>query len=555
MLAGGWTTVITDSLEKVFPDTPPRPIETSIPMVAFLGETVSFQIAFRPPRSTRTRPAGAVTATMRTSAGATASASRVELVPTTLAAYDDHDDGYLRDTPGLYPDLLIPLKPGEPVPSFPSQWRALWFDVAIGDSAPSHVTVEVNLRAETTGEVIAAYTVPVHIVGARLPELDIVVAQWMHCDGLADHYGCDVFSEQHWETIRLFLRKLVELGGNAALTPTWTPPLDTAEGSERTPVQLIGIRERTEGAYDFDFGLLHRWIDTCRDAGIRYLEIPHLFTQWGARFTPAIYVTGDAGLVRSFGWDVEATDPRYRRLLEQLLPALLAELHAHWGLENVFFHISDEPSEDVMESYEAARDVVTDLLSGCVIVDALSDFAFYEAGVVTMPIVATDAAEPFLAAGVDDFWLYYCIAQDKDVANRFLSLPSTRNRILGVQLYLTGARGFLHWGYNFYNSVLSTRSVNPFADTCAGGGFLGGDAFIVYPGPDGVPLESIRSRVFAEAMSDHRSLQLLRALMGHEAVRVLVDPDSRITLRDFSSDPDWYRGLRMRIAQAIVDRI
>ncbi|WP_442778690.1 glycoside hydrolase domain-containing protein [Arthrobacter sp. AQ5-05] len=45
--------------------------------------------------------------------------------------------------------------------------------------------------------------------------------------------------------------------------------------------------------------------------------------------------------------------------------------------------------------------------------------------------------------------LYYCVAQDRAVSNRFISLPSTRNRTIGAQLFLPGAEGFLHWESTF----------------------------------------------------------------------------------------------------------
>jgi len=38
--------------------------------------------------------------------------------------------------------------------------------------------------------------------------------------------------------------------------------------------------------YRFDFTKLDKWIDLCETHGIQYLEMAHLFTQWGARCAP-----------------------------------------------------------------------------------------------------------------------------------------------------------------------------------------------------------------------------------------------------------------------------
>src|SRR5690606_38890715 len=99
------------------------------------------------------------------------------------------------------------------------------------------------------------------------------------------------------------------------------------------------------------------------------------------------------------------------------------------------------------------------------------------------------------------------------VSNRFFSLPSVRNRIIGVQLYKFGIQGFLHWGFNFWYSQYSVKAIDPFRVTDAGGAFPSGDAFVVYPGPEG-PLDSIRWEVFREALQDMRALELLEQLAG-----------------------------------------
>jgi hypothetical protein len=547
-----WTFVVTDSLEKVFPDETPRAIDEGIPLTAFAGETVSFQIAFLPP----TLPPVEDMPTLRVEVGEDAAAftkvARVELVPCTVLAFEGHDDGYVRDRPGLYPDLLRPLGAAGTVRPFVGQWGAVWIAVTAPADLAGTLTVPVTVRAEATGAVLFSTTVPVQVSPLRLPDLDIVNTQWVHLDGLADFYGDEVFSEDHWRAIENVIAKAAEMGVNSVLTPTWTPPLDTAVGGTRRPVQLIDVRDE-DGEYRFDFGKLERWMEICRRSGITSLEIAHLFTQWGAEATPAIYVQTGSGLEQRFGWHVPATDPEYRRLLDALLPALRAELDSRWGLDRVIFHISDEPhGPQMLESYRAARSMVDDLLAGCTIVDALSDFEFYSSGAVPLPVVATDALDPFFEARVEHLWMYYCVGQHRDVANRFIGQPSTRNRVIGAQLFLMGAEGFLHWGFNFYNARNSTHPIDPYRDTCAGGAFLAGDSFIVYPGEDRVPYESIRFRVFAEAMADHRAMQMLRDLAGPDAVRAVVDPAGELTMTRYSYDPDHYRRVRAALTAEIV---
>ncbi len=546
-----WTTTLCDSLEKVFADTAPRPMDETIPLVAYQGQRVSFQVGVLPPTMVEPAAVPRVHLDVTSASAVGVVVHAVELVPNDLPAPEDADDGYTHIAPGLFPDLLRPLD-GAALHMVAGQWRSAWVDVTVptdADSGDSLIDVEVRLSA--TNEVLATHAVKLRVVGTRLPELSIINTNWFHCDGLAQYYGHDVFSEPHWQSIDNFLASAAAMRVNSVLTPVWTPPLDTARDGTRLKTQLVGIRDTGDENYSFDFSLLGRWLELCRGHGMRGIEVAHLFTQWGAEATPAIYVETDEGQERRFGWDVAATDPRYRTLLEQLLPALRSFLDENWGLENVIFHISDEPLSANLDSYCAAKDVVGDLLNGCTVVDAISDFDLYEKGVVSHPVVATDHAAPFLRAGVEPLWLYYCVGQVRDVSNRFMSLPSSRNRVIGTQLWLAGAYGFLHWGFNFYNTVRSEYPTDPFRDTTAGGGFFGGDTFVVYPGPDGQPLESIRHRVLAEAMDDHRAMQLLASLKSDDAVRAIADPNGDLTLTSYPYDPDHYRRVALQLADAI----
>jgi len=548
-----WESVLCDSLEKIQPVGEPRPIDPAAARFAFRGEVVSVQVAVIPPSGIDPVGLPPVVVAVHTGDDAIVSTiSTVELVPVEVPAFEGHDDGYLFDKPGLYPDLL---RPGASIRPVAGQWRAAWITLQPAPDAsagPVDVRIDLSLADDAP---FATHRLRLEVIATELPPLDIVNTHWFHVDGLASFYGTGVFDEEHWAAIGAFLEAAAGMSVNSVLTPVWTPPLDVAPGATRLPAQLIDVEVEEPGRYRFDFAALRRWIELCRRSGMRYLEMPHLFTQWGATAAPAIYARVDGETRQIFGWSTAADAPEYRTFLEQLLPTLLEYLEEAWGLERVLFHISDEPGARTLESYRRARAVVADLLDGVTVIDALSDIEFYLRGLVALPVVATDAAEPFLDAGVDPLWLYYCVGQATDVSNRFIALPSARNRVLGAQLYLAGVRGFLHWGFNFYNAALSTHPIDPFADTCAGGGFLGGDAFIVYPGDRGRPWPSIRYRVFAEAMDDHRAFSLLERLKGRDEARALIDPDGQLSLRAYPSDPGFYHRMRERVARSVRDTL
>lgn len=555
-MSSSWHFVLADSLQTVRPTVDPRPINNDLSRSVFLAETYSFQLAFRPPATAR-RGRDTIKITLAGSAAEHTELFAVDLVPATLPAFPDHDDNYLFDQPGLYPDPLRRLADGVVEPLV-GHWRSVWFDVSV-DALPSTVTdasdldLELTVEHVATGEQLHSDSLTVTVINRRLPSLDIVNTQWLHADCLLDYYGGTAFDDGHWQAIDSYVGSAARMGINGLLTPIWTPPLDTAVGSRRTPVQLVGIR-RTGEDYSFDFSDLERWLEILSHHGIEYVELAHLFTQWGARATPAIDAEVDGEPQQIFGWDVPATDPSYRQFLEQFVPAVQQVLAERWDPAKVIYHISDEPSRDHLADYRAARAVVEDLLQGCLIADALSDYDFYTQGVVKQPIVATNHAEPFLAGGVRRPWLYYCVSQNKIVANRFIAMPPARHRVLGQQLFGTDAGGFLHWGFNFYNSQNSHSQINPYADTCADNAFPAGDPFIVYPGPERQVRESTRHRVAAQAINDHRALQLVRDQLGRDAALDLIDPDRTLSLTEYPTDSDHYLATRERINQAVRRR-
>ena len=97
-------------------------------------------------------------------------------------------------------------------------------------------------------------------------------------------------------------------------------------------------------------------------------------------------------------------------------------------------------------------------------------------------------------------------------------MPSWRNRSIGMQMYKYDIKGFLHWGYNFYNNQYSGDPINPYVDCSADFVFPAGDAFLVYPECDGTALESIRMAIFYEALQDIKAMKLAESLTSHATV-------------------------------------
>lgn len=561
---------LTGSLEKVFPDQRPVEWKEGMKLCILKGETPALQLVYY------RKPGGEYPAPPRFHcevAGfpARARLREVELVPSAFPCFERADDNYLTRSPGLFPDLLKPCTDGWITPRA-GQYRALWIDFPDTAQVPAgEYRVEIRLTPQTEGtqgngknwrldekkkedlSVKTPLSFILKVSEESLPGQSLIHTEWFHADCVADYYHAEVFGEQHWKALENQIALAAELGINMLLTPVFTPPLDTAVGTERTTVQLVDISEEDDG-YRFDFSRLERWCALCRKYGIEYLEMPHLFTQWGAEATPKILVRANGQVEKRFGWHVPADSPAYREFLQDFLPALQEKLQEFgYDRNHVCFHISDEPSEAHLESYAKAKRMTEGLLDGWMVIDALSDYAFYEKGLVEHPVPSNDHIQTFADHGVPDLWTYYCCSQGVDVPNRFFAMPSARNRIMGVLMYLYEIKGFLHWGYNFYNSGFSRKHIDPLYDTHADYSFPSGDAFLVYPGPDGTAYSSLRAQVQLEGLQDMRALQKLEEKIGRERVLELIyeEQNRPFTFRNYPADAGWLYRLRERIAETL----
>lgn len=463
-------------------------------------------------------------------------------------------DDYITTEPGLYPDMLVPLAEDGQL-FLQKNLESLFLEidpqgaVAAGDYPLTVQLVDGN-------EVVEEATCTLTVIGAALPPQTLKFTQWFYCDCLKVQYGTESFDERHWQIIESYAKTAVKNGVNMLLTPIFTPALDTAVGRERPTTQLVDVTVQN-GSYAFGFEKLGRWVDMCGRIGIQYLEIAHFFTQWGAEHAPKVMATVDGTYRRIFGWDTDAAGEEYGAFLRALIPALLAFLREKDGWDKrCFFHISDEPSEEHLAQYAAARAQVTALLRGYPIMDALSNYEFYERDVVDIPVAATDHIEPFLAHKVKGLWCYYCVGQSKKVSNRFVAMSSARTRILGAQMYKYDIAGFLHWGYNFYFSQFSMETVNPLMITDGDYFAPAGDTFSVYPAPDGTPYASLRLEVFYDGLQDMRALALCESLYGREyTLKLLEQGTDAITFSEYPRDGAFLPAMRERVNAAIAKKV
>lgn len=547
------------SLEKVFIDKSLNDYNETSYISALKGERVSFQIAYTCEEEIirfelcKLYVKGDLKKYIKI--------KKVQNVPVEYPVYPDAlDDNYLSTKPGLYPDVLIDVgykskeNPYGLIREVPNNLKALWIDIDVPEDikAGKHI-LKIGFESENKKSEIK---MTVNIIDCILPKQKLIYTEWFHCDCLANYYNVKVWSKKHFDIIRNFVRTAHNNGINMLLIPVFTPPLDTKVGGERLTTQLVKVIKDGE-KYSFEYDLLDKFLDLISSEGIEYYEISHLYTQWGVYHAPKVIAYVDGKKKKIFGWETDSHSSEYVSFLRQFLISFIDHMKKRGEDKKCYYHISDEPNEKHLDSYKQGKDAVYDLLKDYTIMDALSNYEFFEKCIVQTPIPATDHIQPFIDNNVQNLWTYYCCGQCIGVSNRLVSMPSWRNRFIGIQMFKYDIVGFLQWGYNFYNNRFSCDHIIPYLDLSGDNWVPADDPFSVYPNENGEALESIRLKVFYEGINDMRALDACSSLYDKDEVIKTIENiyGKEIMFSDCPKTGDMMIKIRETINKMIEEKV
>lgn len=205
----------------------------------------------------------------------------------------------------------------------------------------------------------------------------------------------------------------------------------------------------------------------------------------------------------------------------------------HLSPDRTLFYVSDEPPGETLDNYKRARALLKELAPWMKVMDALSDIRYGKQHITDMPVVILDSAQNYIDAGIPH-WVYYCIGPRGDYLNRLYDTPLATIRMSEWLFYRLGAKGFLHWGYNYWYKMDTRQLEDPFKEGVGGAwpGIAYGDPFVVYPGPAG-PIDSIRWEAFAESLQDYAMLQTAGIKLGSPILSDLK------FYKDFPRQEEW----------------
>ncbi len=535
------------SLDKIFWNEKPKLLQSEYSV--FQNETFHFQVA-----CFAKKPVDGAKIEISSDINEYITVRAVEPVPARFAKYKGRHDSYVIKNHGnneLFPDLLRPLRGECGELLLPEMWSAFWITVNADKPLPVGVhKITVRIYTEYSyykGVYDETSEFTLTVLKGELPKSALTITQWMHYDCICEKHGVEPFTDGFYKVLEKYLALAIKSGMNMLYTPLFTPPLDTEVGGERKTVQLVKVYADGEN-YRFDFSKVKEFFTFASERGIEQFELCHLASQWGAKYCIKIVAEVDGTEKRIFGWEDPSSSERYRNFLRAFMREFAAFIKEIGYEDKIFFHISDEPSVQFAENFKCFKEIITENFPSARIMDAVGSRAFKENGMLTHPVIALDHYDDCPTE-----WVYYCGGtRTKFVPNRHFAMPSQRNRVLGVLCYRNGATGFLHWGFNFYNSNASRYPIDPYFVTDAHGFFDSGDSFLVYPAKDGA-YASLRLEVFGDGVYDYRALELLESLIGKEETLKFLDKQGVKT--GFSRYPrsaKWHLKFRKALNEKIA---
>jgi hypothetical protein len=274
--------------------------------------------------------------------------------------------------------------------------------------------------------------------------------------------GVKMFTEEWWELLGHYADVMRELRNNTICV---SASLLSAAGSCKLP----------DGTYRFVWDYFDRYVNLFIDRGAaRGFTMSAIMQSVEGK---AVYAIGENGK----GVSYDTFSPEAEEYIRALYTALEAHLKEK-GWDKIFrSHIEDEPHTtegwlwaDKIIS-EAAPSIVTgeplDMIESARVICETAKWAVPR---INVHDEDQSVFKKMIGRG-GELWLYSCcFPEEAWWLNKFVDLPVIRSRLMEWACIDVGAKGFLHWGFNYWGDGNSLYGFNADAR-------FKGDGAIVYP--------------------------------------------------------------------------
>lgn len=392
--------------------------------------------------------------------------------------------------------------------------QAVWFVAHVAPDATAGV-ISQTITLKLDGKVIASYPVKVSVRDAQLLDRaarPFVLDLWWHPDAIADWYGVEPWSEEHFALMKPYLAELAEAQQdvvNVAIVhdPWYLPDSDhpqTASHYNST------VEWRWDGQrYSFDFDVFDRMVSAHAEAGIT--GPIHAFSIKGFRQDRLTYYDDTQG-GKLVSKTIALGGDEYRAAWSAFLAAFEQHLKDKGWFERASLFV-DEPRTEQMSAIESlinddAPDWAGKLALAANSVNEANKADFVAFNYDFLSQVPADLVAKRKEEGKASLFYTYYSPQRPNVIT---ASPLQSGRMLGWIVQKRNLDGFLRWTFNSWPTDVYANSTFLYHQ---------GDEYLIYPGgragaPEAGPVSSMRWEAFLDGIDDS---EILREAMNTDDV-------------------------------------
>lgn len=404
---------------------------------------------------------------------------------------------------GIYPDPILTdttIEIGE------KEKGILYLDITIPtDVSPGYYEGIVEVNGLSGNQAIAAtQKIMIEVYPVTLPSQSLFVTNWYFPDKFTHmNNGNDVDdnSTVYWECMKELIGTASNYGQNVWLLyetgiPIWSDPA---------------------GNPQFDFTRMDKSIlFLLQNANVELIEANHIakrsHNKWTDPFWAEIPVRKNDSLTETIRLPYD--DPRTEKYLSAYFYALQEHLRSKklddgsgrsW-LDIYVQHVADEPLNENKESWEGLARIIKKVAPEIKIIEAYRSTT-YDPELIDILVPQLDefAWDNYREIpSSHSCWFYTCMYPRGNFANRYVTLPLIKTRLLHWINFRYDSPGYLHWGFNSWGA-----NGDPYGDVSApANDWPGGDSHIVYPGFRKL-YPSIRLLAMRDGIRDYELLRMI----------------------------------------------
>lgn len=447
--------------------------------------------------------------------------------------------GLVRDDDGNYKSEMLLHETKKRVEK--RMVQAVWLEVKTGRRTPAGIyDLPIRLwKSDLFGEeeLCGELCFSLEVLPVTLPDLwegHFYLDLWQHHTSIARTYGVGLWSEAHFALLDTYLGALEALGqraitlilSEAPWSGQWSAYYRT-NPSDYFEHNMVSVRKRKDGSWDYDFTAMNRYIELCMKHHIdREIELFGLLGVWTMEDAGYGGILEDSNAaVRVRYWDESDGRFHYFRKKEELegyLRALDENLFLH-GWDQISCIACDEPGDAarLQAMWEEIRPLTPHLklkVTICSLDVVYADLEGVDDYVLNLPLILDAPERVRRIREQKKVRMSYYVAIDPPAPNTFLGCHPAEARFLPWLSRYAGLDGFLRWAAWLWPD----RPFDP--ESYHYQKFRAGGTHFVYPGTDGTPVYSLRYENLKRGIRDLLIFQLYEEKTGDgEAVTAAIE--------------------------------